>query len=78
MSLLGCVGSGNKLQEQKKSPWSLEERRAETMSQGEEEVEEGGSGVLPRGEHVLFQLFSYSKPYSKHSCMSSLISATLC
>ena len=35
VSQLGCVGSGNKLQRQKKGPWSSGKRKAERKYLGE-------------------------------------------
>ena len=42
---MGCVGSGNKLQKQKKGPWSLGKRSAERTKLGGEEER---LGVLQR------------------------------
>ena len=42
VSQLGCVGSGNKLQRQKKGRWSLEKERAKVRSWREEEGERCG------------------------------------
>ena len=44
------VDSGNKLQRQKKGPWSLGEREVKvTYLQGRRSRGEKGRGVLPRG-----------------------------
>ena len=46
MSQLRCVGSGNKLQRQKKGPWNVKERQRKSTWR-EEEAEGKGVGVLP-------------------------------
>ena len=53
MSQVGCVGSGNKLQKQRKGACSLGERKAKGMSLGEEKRGGKGMGVLPRDRAVL-------------------------
>ena len=50
VSQLGCVGSGNKLQRQKKSPWSLGEKKAKNTPPGEAEKERSGSRPERSGE----------------------------
>ena len=45
MSKLGCIGSGNKFQKQKKGPWSLGDRKAKVSGQGWGGVGVGGEAA---------------------------------
>ena len=46
MSQQGCVGSGNKLQRQKKDPWSFREKKARVMNGVEGRKGEEGKGKV--------------------------------
>ena len=60
MSKLGCIGSGNKLQKQKKGPWNLGKRKAKVSAWGRTR---GGreTHLLQRGELVLERRVSLTK-----------------